>query len=395
MSTPYDIYNLVYFPNKTVFPNLVGNFTYNIKEGSRLVLLKNRIIWDSNFTEIPQSICSEDCGPGYWKSYRTGQSMCCFDCFQCPEGKYSVRNNSEVCLLCPKNKWSNAERTDCIPKVITFLSYQEPLGIVLALGAIVFALITVIIFGVFLKYRDTPIVKANNRTLSFILLSALAISFLGSLLYIGHPGKWTCFFRQSFFGMTFSISMSSILAKTFTVIVAFNATRKGENIRKFIGCKTPSLIVCFGSAIQFLICLLWFIFSPPWPHYHNTDSIEMILHCHEGSIFFYLVLGYLCILAGISFIVAFLARSLPDTFNEAKHITFSTFIFFSVWTSFMPCYLSSEGKAVEALEIFAILVSSAGLLLCIFFPKVKIIILKPHKRCNLQIQTIVLENYSS
>ncbi|XP_017177618.1 vomeronasal 2, receptor 42 isoform X1 [Mus musculus] len=336
-----DEYDIVHFANLSQHLGIkmkLGKFSPYLPHGRHSHLYVDMIELATGRRKMPSSVCSADCSPGFRRLWKEGMAACCFVCSPCPENEIS---NETTVVLC-----------------------------------------------VFVKHHDTPIVKANNRSLSYLLLMSLMFCFLCSFFFIGLPNKVICVLQQITFGIVFTVAVSTVLAKTVTVVLAFKVTVPGRRLRYFLVSGTLNYIIPICSLLQCVLCAIWLAVSPPFVDIdEHSQHGHIIIVCNKGSVTaFYCVLGYLACLALGSFTLAFLAKNLPDAFNEAKFLTFSMLVFCSVWVTFLPVYHSTKGKHMVAVEIFSILASSAGMLGCIFVPKIYIILMRPERNSTQKIR---------
>ncbi|MEQ2249338.1 hypothetical protein ILYODFUR_028151, partial [Ilyodon furcidens] len=361
----------------------VGGYDGSAPLGQQLRINDTTIVWTGGQSQVPVSQCSAPCPPGSRQARRPGKPQCCFDCLPCAEGEISNQTGSTECIKCSESYWSDKHKVKCVAGVEEFLSFSETMGIILVVLILLGVILTIIITVIFHRFRTTPIVKANNSEISFLLLLSIKLCFLCSLVFIGQPSVWTCMLRQSVFGISFVICLSCLLVKTVVVLLAFRANIPSSRGLKLFGPSQQRTMIFCTTTPQICLCVGWLLGAPPFPVRNPTYQAsygKIVLECKEPwPLGFYLLLSYIGLLAFVCLLLAFLGRKLPDTFNEAKFITFSMLIFWAVWICFIPAYVSSPGKFSVTVEIFAILASSFGLLLCIFVPKCYIILLHPER----------------
>ncbi|XP_029700004.1 extracellular calcium-sensing receptor-like [Takifugu rubripes] len=333
----------------------VGSYDGSAPLKQQLQMDQNAIVWTGGKSKVPVSLCAAPCPPGSRQARRPGQPHCCFDCLPCADGQISNQTGSTECQRCPEYYWPDKDKVKCLPGIEEFLSFSETMGIILVILTLVGVLLTFSLTIIFLHFRSTPIVKANNSEISFLLLLSLKLCFLCSLLFIGQPSLWKCRLRQAAFGISFVLCLSCLLVKTIVVLFAFRTNlRAGCCALKLFGPSRQRTLILCTTAPQVCLCAGWLLAAPSFPvrnPAYQALTGKIVLECKEPwPPGFYLVLGYIGLLAFLCLLLAFVGRKLPNTFNEAKLITFSLLIFWAVWISFIPAYVSSPGKFTVAVE---------------------------------------------
>uniref|UniRef100_A0A8C2FD17 Olfactory receptor C family, q1 n=1 Tax=Cyprinus carpio TaxID=7962 RepID=A0A8C2FD17_CYPCA len=336
----YTVHFKFYSSDGSIVARTVGVVDEGAARGKVLTLEEDAIYWNIETSKVSifQTFKRLKQNPPMISYSMCGLPVCCFDCLPCADGVISNISDLIKCTVCPDEFWSNPKKDECVPKEVEFLYYEETLGISLSTASLLGTCICSAVVVIFAHHRHTPVVRANNSELSFLLLLSLKLCFLCVLLFIGWPQLWTCQLRHAVFGISFVLCIASILVKTIVVIAVFKLSRpEGKSAMKWFGAAQQRCTVLVLTALQ-VICEVWL---------SNASPAQW--------------LGF----------PSFLARNLPDNFNEAKFITFSMLIFCAVWIAF---FLSSPGKYAVAVELFAILALSFGLLVAIFAPNCYIIL---------------------
>lgn len=138
----------------------------------------------------------------------------------------------------------------CVAGVEDFLSLSDTMVIVLVTLSLLGVALTTVITAVFYYFRSTPIVKANNSEISFLLLLSLELCFLCPLLFIGEPSVWTCRLRQAAFGLSFVLCLSCLLVKTVVVLLAFRTNVSGSQALRLFGPSQQRALILSTTAPQ-------------------------------------------------------------------------------------------------------------------------------------------------
>lgn len=306
-------------------------------------------ISSSSFPQIPPSVCSHPCLPGERKKVVKGMP-CCWHCEKC-EG-YQYQLDAYTCKRCPIHMRPNENHTVCTPIPVIKLEWSSPWAVVPVLLAVFGILATLIVVGTFMRFNDTPIVKASGRELSYVLLTGIFLCYVNTFIMVAQPGYGTCSLRRVFLGLGMSISYAALLTKTNRIYRIFEQGKKSVSAPRYISPSSQLVITASLSSVQLLGVLVWFFVDPSRPvvDYENQRTPDPqqargVLKCDISDLSLICLLGYSMLLMVTCTVYAIKTRGVPETFNEAKPIGFTMYTTCIVWLAFIPIFFGTAQSA--------------------------------------------------
>uniref|UniRef100_A0AAQ6IFT2 G-protein coupled receptors family 3 profile domain-containing protein n=1 Tax=Anabas testudineus TaxID=64144 RepID=A0AAQ6IFT2_ANATE len=367
----YEIYQYQIMNNTTEY-KIIGHWT------DQLHLDINEMQWPGGTQEVPTSICSHPCRPGQRKKIVKG-IPCCWHCENCDGYQYQA--DTFTCKMCRFDLRPNDNHTGCVPIPIVKLEWSSPWAVFPVLIAVLGIMATLLVVVTFIRYNDTPIVKASGRELSYVLLTGIFLCYATTFLMISTPDVVVCSLRRIFLGLGMSISYAALLTKTNRIYRIFEQGKMSVSAPRFI---SPASQLLLGVCIWFGVDPSQAIINYEDQRTTNPEMARGVLKCDISDLSLICLLGYSMLLMVTCTVYAIKTRGVPETFNEAKPIGFTMYTTCIVWLAFIPIFFgtsqSAEKMYIQTTTLtISVNLSASVSLGMLYMPKVYVILFHPEQ----------------
>ena len=369
----------------------VGLWKLNVtNQESSLEISSHLVTWNDGARDPPDSVCSKPCKAGYRK-VQSKTKECCFTCHACNGDEILVNN---TCIKCAKFELPNQNVTACTKLAKLRVKLSNHLSIIVVVESTIGIILNTLVLFLFIKHRESKVVKSSSRELSFFMLAGLYLCFISPCTFLLQPTLVRCGLRRFIFGLSLTACYTPLMLKTNRIYRIFKAARNMGSM-PYLVSPASQIWICFGLlAIQLLLSVMWVVGDPPVVSHVLVSEYKMVADLCGADIFTIAInlVPCFCMLAA-STVYAFKSRKFPKNYNEAFNIGATMYVSCVLWAIFIPLLLLLKVENTNPFsDIFLIanftniigLVSLAGL----FGPKVyRLFSKKASKACE--------ERYSS
>lgn len=206
---------------------------------------------------------------------------------------------------------------------LIFITWNDPVSIVVSILSTVFILICIATFIHILCHFQHPVYRQSSALFMLIILGGLTMMAMSLFMWSLKPSQSSCMGRVWLGGMGWAFILSSMLAKIQRIYTIFN-------LRDF--SITP--VTDWQQLMKFVVVIVFIeiIMIAPWNRYAaleeaTTNQVrplaynELYMYCKSTSnapLIVFLVLNLILLLPAI--VICWLTRNVPQQYNESSTI---------------------------------------------------------------------------
>lgn len=229
----------------------------------------------------------------------------------------------------------------------------------------------------FYANKETPLVKASGRELTCALLFGLLSCYVFSFFLLAEPSATICAIQRFGLGFSFCVCYAAILIRTNRIARIFEKSNRSTKPPLFINPASQIAILAVFVSIDVAFAGIGLAKWPPETVLAYPTNKDVLLICNIQDYDLVFALTYNVLIIIFCTIYAFRTRKTPANFNEARYIGFAMYTTCIIWVAFLPVQIGvNKDYATITLSINTTL-NATTLLLCIFGPKVYILVFRP------------------
>ena len=295
-------------------------------------------------------------------------NVICYPCFKFADEKLT-------CEPCRQGERPNSIKNGCesLPRRYISRSWLIMVMVFSGLGI----MCTMFVGTLFLINRDTPLVRASGRELTCALLFGLLSCYVFSFFLLAGPSVTICAIQRFGLGFSFCLCYAAILIRTNRIARIFEKSERSTKPPILIKPASQIAILAVFVSIDVIFAAIGLVKWPPKTIFAYPTNKDVLLICNIQSYDLVFALTYNTLIIFLCTVYAFRTRKTPANYNEARYIGFAMYTTCIIWVAFLPVQFGvNKDYATITLSINTTL-NATTLLLCIFGPKVYIMVLRP------------------
>jgi len=348
----------------------------NVAGGPLYILMNKPVLWKDGEKEIPVSVCSASCAPGYKRDFLSKDRKCCWTCSKCPNETASNISDSDSCVTCPDGYVVKPNQDGCAKYKLLYFDWYGVVGIILIILIVVS--IALIVFALVIFSNNNMhelVIHANYNSLTVYLL-ALILLVISPIPLLIQPTVSSCFAYIILVNVGNAIVIGVLISRSAYINNFFDDN--GELVKGSLGPFPRPLVVLLVFILQIIVSIVAYNMETLLVMHNKTEKWDERYHeCSSwASVTFWAGFAFNIVASVVGNSMSCSSVKVEDDHAELKHVLQCHLVFYIVALTELCVFFRSNDHHLAGGQGVCCILYALGFFVCYIGPKLYIILFR-------------------